>query len=27
MLDQDPVPTVTNKIKDRLEQLRGRHGF
>jgi hypothetical protein len=27
MLDQDPFPTVTNKIKDRLEQLRDRHGF
>ena len=27
MLDQDPFPTVTNKIRDRLEQLRERHGF
>jgi len=27
MLDQDPFPTVTKKIKDRLEQLRQRHGL
>jgi hypothetical protein len=27
MLDQDPFPTVTNKIKDRLQELRERHGL
>jgi hypothetical protein len=27
MLDQDPFPTVTDKIRDCLEQLRGRHGL
>jgi hypothetical protein len=27
MLDQDPFPTVTNRIKDRLEQFRERHGL
>jgi hypothetical protein len=27
MLDQDPFPTVTKRIKDRLEQLRAKHGF
>ena len=27
MLDQDPLPTVTRRIKDRLEELRERHGL
>lgn len=27
MLDQDPLPTVTKRIKDRLEELRERHGL
>ena len=27
MLDQDPFPTVTKRIKDRLEQFRERHGL
>lgn len=27
MLDQDPLPTVTKRIKDRLEKLRERHGL
>jgi hypothetical protein len=27
MLDQDPLPTLTMRIKDRLEQLRQRHGL
>ena len=27
MLDQDPFPTVTKKIKGRLDQLRQRHGL
>ncbi|MBV8132186.1 MAG: hypothetical protein JO282_06705 [Alphaproteobacteria bacterium] len=27
MLDQDPLPTVTKKIRDRLEELRERHGI
>ena len=27
MLDQDPFPTVTKKIRDRLQQLRERQGF
>jgi hypothetical protein len=27
MLDQDPFPTVTKKIRDRLQQLRERHGL
>jgi hypothetical protein len=27
MLDQDPLPTVTKRIKDRLEELRERHGI
>jgi hypothetical protein len=27
MLDQDPLPTFTRKIDDRLEQLRENHGL
>jgi hypothetical protein len=27
MLDQDPLPTVTKKIRDRLQQLRQGQGF
>ena len=27
MLDQDPLPTVTRRIKGRLEELRERHGL
>jgi hypothetical protein len=27
MLDQDPFPTLTIRIRDRLEQLRQRHGL
>jgi hypothetical protein len=27
MLDQDPLPTVTRKIADRLQQLRERNGL
>jgi hypothetical protein len=27
MLDQDPLPTVTRRIKNRLEELRERHGL
>jgi hypothetical protein len=27
MLDQDPFPTVTQKIADRLQQLRARNGL
>ena len=27
MLDQDPLPTVTRRIRDRLEELRERHGL
>jgi len=27
MLDQDPFPTITHKIKGRLQQLRERHGL
>ena len=27
MLDQNPLPTVTRRIKDRLEELRERHGL
>src|SRR6516164_8820980 len=27
MLDQDPLPTVTKRIKDRLEELREKHGL
>ena len=27
MLDQDPVPTVSKKIKDHLEELRKKHGL
>jgi hypothetical protein len=27
MLDQDPFPTVTQKIADRLRQLRGQNGL
>ena len=27
MLDQDPLPTLTMRIKDRLEQLRQRYGL
>jgi hypothetical protein len=27
MLDQDPFPTVTDKIRECLEQLRGRQGL
>ena len=27
MLDQDPFPTVTWRINDRLQQLRERHGL
>jgi hypothetical protein len=27
MLDQDPLPTLTRKIDDRLEQLREKHGL
>jgi len=27
MLDQDPIPTVTKKIKDQLQRLRERHGL
>lgn len=27
MLDQDPIPTVTERIKGRLERLRERHGL
>jgi hypothetical protein len=27
MLDQDPLPTVTKKIRDRLQQLREGQGF
>ncbi len=27
MLDQDPLPTVTKNIKDRLRQLRDRNGL
>ena len=27
MLDQDPIPTVTERIKDKLQRLRERHGI
>jgi len=27
MLDQDPLPTVTKRIKHRLEELREKHGL
>jgi hypothetical protein len=27
MLDQDPIPTVTERIKDQLQRLRERHGL
>jgi hypothetical protein len=27
MLDQDPLPTVTKRIKERLEKLRKKHGL
>jgi len=27
MLDQDPLPTLTKKIRDCLQQLRERHGL
>ena len=27
MLDQDPIPTVTERIKDKLQRLRERHGL
>ena len=27
MLDQDPLPTLTRKINDRLAQLREKHGL
>jgi hypothetical protein len=27
MLDQDPIPTVTEKIKAQLQRLRERHGL
>jgi len=27
MLDQDPVPTVTERVKDHLQRLRERHGL
>jgi hypothetical protein len=27
MLDQDPIPTVTKRIRDQLQRLRGRHGL
>jgi hypothetical protein len=27
MLDQDPLPTLTRKLNDRLEQLREKHGL
>ena len=27
MLDQDPLPTVTRRIKNRLEELREQHGL
>jgi hypothetical protein len=27
MLDQNPFPTVTKKIEDRLDQLRQKHGL
>ena len=27
MLDQDPLPTATQKIKDHLEELRKKHGL
>jgi hypothetical protein len=27
MLDQDPIPTVTEKVKDQLQRLRGRQGL
>jgi hypothetical protein len=27
MLDQDPIPTVTERIRDQLQRLRERHGL
>ena len=27
MLDQDPIPTVTERIRDKLRRLRERHGL
>ena len=27
MLDQDPIPTVTERIRDKLQRLRERHGL
>jgi hypothetical protein len=27
MLDQDPLPTLTRRIKERLDELRERHGL
>jgi hypothetical protein len=27
MLDQDPIPTVTERIKEQLQRLRERHGL
>src|ERR1700740_1291076 len=27
MLDQDPIPTVTERIKDQLQRMRERHGL
>jgi len=27
MLDQDPLPALTRKINDRLDQLREKHGL